>query len=152
MTLYLPPMSCVYSYHFVAFITRTCLQTTTWNDSLLQLKSTQRGNLIASVGTGILSLWRPTHGQFLHPLRCPSHPYHCLEVVGEQMVSVSSNGYLTIHDRFETNVSYTPITMITLCVCVCVFAGSDHFCLWHVWWVVLLVPALGTQCYCEFLA
>ena len=139
------------------------MQTTTWNESLFQLKATRRGHLVSSVGSGTLHLWRPSTGKLLSHIRgrwdtsqdnplsyygvghgetgqptssgtthevtwvqlkssldtilslllplSPSLPAgqssstHCLEIMGEQLVSASSNGHVVIHNYFEHTVS-----------------------------------------------
>ncbi len=81
------------------------VQSTTWNENLLQMKATGRGNLVTSVGSGLLSLWRPTHGKLLYHLKGQNHTTPCLEVVGEQLISASGNGNVVIHTAFESSVS-----------------------------------------------
>ena len=76
----------------------------TWNENLHQLKSTHRGNLVTSTGAGLVTLWKPTHGKLLHSLRGQSSITQCLEVVGDQLISVSNNGNVVIHDSFENSV------------------------------------------------
>lgn len=77
----------------------------TWNESLHQIQSTPRGNLITSAGNGLLGLWKPAYGKLLHLLRGQSSVTQCLEVVGEQLISVSNGGCVVIHDCFENSVS-----------------------------------------------
>ena len=45
------------------------LQTTTWNESLFQLRATRGGNLVSSMGAGIIHLWRASTGKFLSQIR-----------------------------------------------------------------------------------
>ena len=77
----------------------------TWNETLHQLRSTPRGNLITSAGNGLLGLWKPAYGKLLHLLRGQSTVTQCLEVVGEQLVTVSNSGCVVVHDSFENSVS-----------------------------------------------
>ena len=107
---------------------------TSWSDSLYQLRPTRRGNLVTSVGQGLVSLWRPTYGKLIHPLKCPAHPVHCMEVCGDQFITVSSNGHLAVHDGFEINVSVWVIT-----VSVWVVIGSVWVITVSVWVVIVSV-------------
>lgn len=97
-------------YYTYALSTDTCLpaQNTTWNESLLQMKPTCHGNLVTSVGSGLLSLWRPTHGKLIYHLTGQSNATNCLEVVGDQLISAASNGNIVIHTSFESSVSAIP--------------------------------------------
>lgn len=76
------------------------------------MKATSRGNLVTSVGSGVLSLWKPTHGRLIYHLKGQSHTTNCLEVVGDQLISVASNGNTVIHTNFESSVSYVRICYI----------------------------------------
>ena len=76
----------------------------TWNETLHQLKATPRGNLVTSAGNGLLALWKPAYGKLLHSLRGQSGATQCLDVVGEQLVSVSNNGHVVVYDFFENSV------------------------------------------------
>ena len=82
------------------------LQSTTWNESLLQMKATGHGNLVTSVGSGLISLWRPANGKLIYHLKGQSNTTNCLEVVGDQLISAASNGNIVIHTSFESSVSY----------------------------------------------
>jgi WD repeat-containing protein 81 len=77
------------------------VQTTTWNENLFQLHATRRGNLVTSVGPGTMHLWRPSTGKLLSHIRGQSSTTHCLDTMGEQLVSASSNGHVVIHNCFE---------------------------------------------------
>jgi len=79
---------------------------TSWNDSLYQIRPTRRGNMVASVGQGLLSLWRPTHGKLVHPIKGPAHAAACMEVCGDQLITASNNGSFVLHEGFEVNVSF----------------------------------------------
>lgn len=57
------------------------LQTTTWNENLFQLHATHRGNLVTSVGPGIIQLWRPSTGKLLAHIRGGCGLIHALLVV-----------------------------------------------------------------------
>ena len=69
---------------------------------------------MSSMGNGMLSLWRPTHGRLLYHLRGQGHVTSCLEVVGEQLLSGATNGTLAIHSVFEASVSGLEENMQTL--------------------------------------
>ena len=69
------------------------------------MKATARGSLVTSVGNGLLSLWRPTHGKLVYHLKGQSSTTNCLEVVGDQLISASQNGNVVIHSAFESPVS-----------------------------------------------
>lgn len=97
-----------------------CLIQNTWNENLLQIKATRKGNLVTSVGSGLLSLWRPTHGRFLYHLQGQSHSTSCLAVVGEQLLSAASNGNIVIHSGFESSVSTLfRLSVHSTCMSVC---------------------------------
>ena len=81
------------------------MQSTTWNENLFQMCSTSRGNLVTSVGNGLLSLWRPTHGKLIYHLKGQTNTTNSLEVVGDQLISAASNGNIVIHTSFESSVS-----------------------------------------------
>ena len=47
------------------------MQTGTWTaaDNLYQLRATRRGNLVSSVGNGLIAVWKPNNGKLLHQIR-----------------------------------------------------------------------------------
>ena len=57
------------------------------------------------MGSGLISLWRPTHGKLIYHLKGQSNSTNCLEVVGEQLISAATNGNIVIHTSFESSVS-----------------------------------------------
>jgi len=85
------------------------VQSSSWNESLFQLKATRRGNLVSSVGSGLLTLWKPAQARLMHHLRGQSSSTHCLEIIRDQLISVSSHGLLVVHNNFELNKDSTAI-------------------------------------------
>jgi WD repeat-containing protein 81 len=75
--------------------------TTTWNENLFQLLSTRHGNLVTSVGAGTMHLWRPSTGKLLSHIRGQSSTTPCLDYMGQQLISASSNGQVVVHNSFE---------------------------------------------------
>ena len=71
---------------------------------------------MSSAGSGLLALWKPTHGKHINTFKGQTHTTNCLEIIGDQLISASTNGNVIIHDSFEVTVRKVACSLAYLTV------------------------------------